>query len=173
MRVGAELQERVFETLAGYMALGHEVRDYGKIRIVTNREVPQVWDANFACRLRGETPEDLDAIVEILGREFAGYEHRQVIWDPGTPPEVEARLVLEGYTPEADIELLLEGELRGKAPPVELRELRSEADWKVFARLMRLDHEEEARKFGKPVLSEDVTAQIVQSKRAKCPGLRF
>jgi len=46
----------------------------------------------------------------MLVSAFAGLDHRHVFWDPGMPQEFEARLLLEGYAPDDDLVLVLEGE---------------------------------------------------------------
>jgi hypothetical protein len=81
--------------------------------------------------------------------EYAGYRHRQVVVDPETPPEFEARLVLDGYDDvEASLVMLLEGDLRAPARSHPIVPVRSDADWDAYARLKRLDWAERAARLG-------------------------
>jgi GNAT superfamily N-acetyltransferase len=49
----------------------------------------------------------------------------------------------------------------------------SDDDWAVVRRLTRLDDEERSRRRHHPLWDEDVTTEMVATKRAKAPDLRF
>jgi GNAT superfamily N-acetyltransferase len=170
-----DLLARAFDTLEGYYGLGSEVRDEDLARFVRNVSAPRIYDANHVSRVRAETLEEVDDVLARADEVFAGLGHRAFHLDPWTPPAFNARLLLDGYTLEEELQLLLETDvqLTRDPPPVDIRLVESDADWSGLERLTRLDHEEEARREDRPVWDEDVTAQMVATKRAKAPALRF
>jgi GNAT superfamily N-acetyltransferase len=107
-----------------------------------------------------------------IEREYAGCRHRQVVVDPETPAEFEARLVLDGYDDvEASLVMLLEGELRAAPRAHPIRRVETEADWQAYARLKRLDWAERAARLGLGPLPE-VAEGLVAAYRAKT-ALRY
>jgi GNAT superfamily N-acetyltransferase len=144
-------------------------------RFVRNREAPLIYDANFAHSVRAATEPEIGAVLERADDVFAGLAHRVFHVDPWTPPAFEASLVLRGFEFEDELQLLLDGELRlAAAPPaVEIRPVDSDDGWAVLRCLTRLDHEEQAGRAVHPLWDEDVTTEMVATKRAKAPDLRF
>jgi GNAT superfamily N-acetyltransferase len=169
------LLRRVYETLEGYYALGCEVIDDPLARFVRDRDAPRIYDVNFAHSVRAETESEISAVFERAHEVFAGLPHRVFHIDPWTPPAFEASLVLHGFEFEDEIQLLLEHELHvaGEPPAIDIRLVASDDDWSVVRRLTRLDHEEQARREIHPVWDEEVTTEMVATKRAKAPDLRF
>ena len=169
------LLRRAYETLHGYYELGCAVIDDPLARFVRDRDAPRIYDVNFAHSVRAETAAEISAVLERADELYAGLPHRVFHLDPWTAPAFEARLVLEGFVLEDELELLLEGDLviAANPPPVEIRLVDSDDDWAVIRRLARLDHEETARRRAHPLWDEDVTTQMVATKRAKAPQLRF
>jgi GNAT superfamily N-acetyltransferase len=170
--VGVDLGA-VVATLLGYFELGNEVVDEGDVRWVRNPACGQIWDANHGTAVRAATPERIDAALRRADELYAGLDHRTFKLDPFTPTAFEARLLLEGYAEETEVQLLLTGDLRTDPPPVAIRPVDGPADWASLARLTRRDHEEEAQKAGRPPWDQSVTSAMVATKRAKAPGLRF
>lgn len=170
-----ELLRRVYETLQGYYELGCEVIDDPLARFVRNRDAPRVYDVNFANWVRAATEREIDAVFERADDIFDGLGHRVFHLDPWTAPAFEARLVLEGFTLEDELELILGSDLvvAHEPPPVAIRAVDSGDDWAVVRRLTRLDHEETARRRLHPLWEEEVTTEMVATKRAKAPDLRF
>jgi len=170
-----ELLRRAYETLQGYYELGCEVIDERLARFVRDRNAPRIYDVNLVHSVRAATERDADAVLARADEVFAGLPHRVFHIDPWTPPAFEARLVLEGFAFEDELELLLESDLalEDEPPAVEIRCVDSDADWAVVRRLARLDHEETALRRLHPVWDEDVTTEMVATKRAKAPDLRF
>lgn len=161
------------ETLAGYFALGNEVVEDDLARFVTNPSAPDVYDANQVVSVRAATPGEVDALLGLAEGPYAGCRHRQFLCDALTPAAFEACLVQDGYGPEAQVQLVLEGDLRARpGGGVALRSVETAADWEVLGRLTRLDHEEDTEHSGRG-WGADVTARIVAVKRGKCPPLRF
>ncbi len=168
-----ELLGRACATLTGYFELGNRVLEAPGARFVRNPQYPLVYDANHVCAARASTPQALDELLRAVEDEFAELRHRQFKCDPRTPPALEARLVLEDYVVSSEVQLLLEGELQVDPPELEIRLCESDGDWEELEQLTRADHDEEARKFGRPVYPREVSAQMVAVRRGKCPPLRF
>lgn len=164
---------RVYATLVGYLALGHEASAAAHVRFARSQGTPLVYDANFAHHVRAERAEDIEAALAATDRVFAGLGHRQVVWDPGMPAPFEARLALDGYRPRDEVELLLEGDVGERGPGLDLRPAETDGDWRSLLALHRLDHEEDAARGFHAPWDMEVTEQIVAAKRAKTPALRF
>jgi GNAT superfamily N-acetyltransferase len=171
----SDLLVRVFETLEGYYGLGSDVQDEHLARFVKNPKAPRVYDANHVSRVRAGTSGDVDFLFTRADEVFAGLGHRTFRIDPWTSPMFLARLLLEGYESEEELQLLLEEdlELPGDPPAIDIRLVESDEDWAVLHKLTRLDHEEEAQRESRRVWDEDITAQMVATKRVKTPALRF
>ncbi len=170
-----DLLARVYETLEGYYELGCEVRDEPLARFVRNRDAPRIYDVNFASFVRAGTRGEIAAVLDRADDFIDGSPHRVFHIDPWTPPAFEAQLLLDGFEFEDELQLLLEGELRvaHDAPAIDIRPVKSDEDWSVVRRLTRLDHEEQAGRSVHPLWDENVTTQMVATKRAKTPDLRF
>jgi GNAT superfamily N-acetyltransferase len=167
-----DLLRRVCETVEGYLALGNEMIDLPQVRFLRSRGAPRIYDANRGVRVRAASRTAVDAVIARADDLFNGLHHRAFSCDPLTPAPFEARLLQEGYRAEADLQMVLEGEILATAPEIELRAAESDADWSAIARLTRMDHEEMAKRFGHPVYAEEVTVQMVATRRAKRPALR-
>jgi GNAT superfamily N-acetyltransferase len=170
-----ELLARAHVTLQGYYELGSEVLDEPLARFVRNVDAPRVYDVNHASRVRAKSSHEVDMVLARADEVFGACQHRVFDLDPWTPEVFPAALVLEGYELGDELELLLEGDLRVPRPPADvgLRLVESDDDWDVVRRLTRLDHEEQASRFADPLWDEGVTAEMVATKRAKAPALRF
>jgi GNAT superfamily N-acetyltransferase len=171
----ADLLARVYETLEGYYELGCDVRDEPLARFVRKLDTPRIYDVNFASSVRAGTVPEIEAVLGRADEVFDGLHHRVFHLDPWTPSMFEARLLLEGFEFEDELQLLLEGEigLAHEPPAIDIRLVESDDDWSVLHGLTRLDHEEEARRALHPEWDEGVTAEMVATKRAKGPDLRF
>jgi GNAT superfamily N-acetyltransferase len=169
------LLRRAYETLQGYYELGCEVIDDPLARFVRDRDAPRIYDVNFVHSVRAETDAQIDAVLERAEDIYEGLPHRIFHIDPWTAPAFEARLVLDGFVIEEELELLLEGDLviADDPPPVEIRPVDSDDDWAIVRRLTRLDHEETAQRRLHDLWDEEVTTEMVATKRAKAPDLRF
>jgi GNAT superfamily N-acetyltransferase len=170
-----DLLARVYETLEGYYDLGCQVRDEPLARYVRKLDAPRIYNVNFAAFVRAGTRDEIASVLDRANDLFDGLPHRVFHIDPWTPPAFEAQLMLDGFEFEDELQLLLEGPLSplGELPRIDIRLVESDADWAVVRRLARLDHEEQARRDVHPLWDEDVTSQMVVTKRAKAPDLRF
>jgi GNAT superfamily N-acetyltransferase len=169
----AALFQRVCDARGAYNELGNTVIEEARARYVCCEATPLVHDANLTSWVRAGTDGDIDAVLARADELYAGLSHRKVMLDPGTPADFEARLVLEGYEPNPHVELVLDGELRTPPPPVDLRRVESDDDWRSLAVLWRLDHEEDSAKGHHDPWPPEVTEQMVAGKRLKAPALRF
>jgi GNAT superfamily N-acetyltransferase len=165
-------------TLNGYFSLGHEVIETPYARFVRSGSSPRVYDANHAQVVRASTATEVEAVLDAADGLFADAAHRTFKVDPLTPPVLAARLLLDGYSDEVEIQLLLPAGApvrSGPAPPsIAIRPVDDDAAWEVVLRLTRIDHEEEAAKAQREPFEQAVTDQIVATKRAKeAGGLRF
>ena len=113
-----ELLDRACATLTGYFELGNQVLEAPGASFVRNAQHPRIYDANHVCAPRASTPDQLDALLRAVEEEFAELGHRQFKCDLGTPPALEARLVLEDYVVSSEVQLLLEGDLQAQCPPL-------------------------------------------------------
>ena len=170
----SDLVQRAYETSRGWLALGHEWIPSPHAWIVRNREVPDVYDANFAAMVRAESEPEITSLLTQLDEVFAESEHRFVFWDAGMPQPFEARLVLEGWQRYNDmVALVLEGELRERGPRVEIRPVESDADWATIEALHWCDHQEEVAMGFHAAWDRAFTAAIVRAKRLKAPGVQY
>jgi len=172
----ADLIQLAYATFAGWHAVGHEQQDGAQLCIVRDARMPNVYDANFAHRVRAQTEAEIDALLSELDAAFADYSHRHVLWDPELPPACEARLVLEGYRPHNPlVSLVLEGPLRshGHAPQIDIRPATTEADWASIAALKQLDHEEQLVRGFRSDWPQAITDEITHAKRCKQPDVRY
>ena len=170
--MGVDL-DAVIATLLGYFELGNEVADEGDVRWVRNVACGEIYDANHGTAVRTATPDAIAAVLRRADEVYAGLDHRTFKVDPFTPTGFEARLLLDGYVEETEVQLLLTGDVRADPPPVAIRPVEGPADWASLARVTRRDHEEEADKAGRPPWARSVTTAMVATKRAKAPALRF
>jgi hypothetical protein len=92
-------------------SLGATIRREGGATFVHDRSLPQIHDLNHVGCVRVSDPAGIDALMARIEAEYAGCRHRQIVVDPETPPEFEARLVLDGYEPRTELVLVLEGAL--------------------------------------------------------------
>jgi GNAT superfamily N-acetyltransferase len=165
--------EAVVATLLGYFELGNEVVAGERVRWVRNPACAEIYDANHGTAVRAATPGQIDAVLHEADVRYADLAHRTYKVDPGTPTAFEARLLLDGYEGEAELQLLLTGDLQAAPRPVDIRPVDAPADWASVARLTRRDHEEEAAKAQRAPYAPSVTTAMVATKRAKAPALRF
>jgi GNAT superfamily N-acetyltransferase len=153
-------------------SLGADVFQACGATFVRSRALPIIHDLNHVATVRVADAAGIDALMARVEQEYADCRHRQVVVDPETPPELEARLVLDGYDDvEASLVMLLEGALRGARRVHRIRRVDSEADWQAYARLKRLDWAERAARLGLGPLPE-VGEGLIAAYRAKT-ALRY
>ncbi len=158
-----------------FMALGNERFEAAGATFVRNREISDIWAANHVAHITASTPREIDRLLERVEREFDGFQHRQFHVDFTTPPELEARLALEGYKRSDALVMLLEGEPRGQTKPHEIREVTDDADWEAYAALHDVDWREYRERMpgGPGGFNEETARQKMLSRRANSPPVRL
>jgi GNAT superfamily N-acetyltransferase len=170
----SDLVRRAYETSRGWLALGHERVASPHAWIVCDREVPDVYDANFAAMVRAESEREIDALLAQLDEVFAELEHRFVFWDVDMPQPFESRLVLDGWERYNDmVVLVLEGALRERGPSIQIRPVASDADWATIEELHWRDHQEEIAKGLHAAWDRSFTEAMVRAKRRKAPAVQY
>ena len=169
---GPDLIERCLATIHGYWALGNEASVAAGATIVTNPDLPSVYDANAATAIR--TPEDgIDDLMTVVDSALGPGRRATFKVDPLVTPALEPRLAAADHAVDAEIHAVLRGDLRAKPRPIAIRPASSDHDWDVLARLIRLDHEDEAERERRAPLAVSTTEQIVRQKRGKAPDVQF
>jgi len=169
---GPDLALRVCAMLDDYLALGNRLVESDQARFVTWPETPDVYDANHVQAVRCRGPEEIAEVLARAGEHLRGSGHRYFLCDARTPPEFEARLLLEGYAVRRELELVLEGPLRASRREFDLRPVASEDDWSAVAHLARQNHLDDARRLGVAPLDEAVTTGLVAARRRRAPHER-
>jgi GNAT superfamily N-acetyltransferase len=157
--------------------LGNELTEHPGGCLIRNRTTPEVWDSNCVTRVRASSPTQIDQLMAAVEEHYSEFSHRCFKLDPPAPSAVEARLLLEGYQPDALIHLVLPPG-RSIRPVQErdsptIRRVESDQDWTALAVLARLDHEESAARAGRAVWSPLVTEQMVDRKRQRVRDLPY
>lgn len=163
---------RLIEAYRWQRGLGHDIiaTPYG--RIVANWAHLTVWDANHADAVTAEQPEEIKALLTSMDDHLAHTPWRVVHTDPFTPEAFSARLALDGYVEQpAAIQMVLRHQLQ-TVPGSDITPIKTEADWRTLAALVRRDHEESTRTGG-AILSAKVTDSIVAGYRAKDGSYHF
>ena len=162
------------DTNAGWLALGCETFAAAGATFVRNRDVPSIRDANHVTRITAATPDEIDALLARADAEFAGIPHRAFHVDFRTPPAVEARLALGGYTMVPALVMLLEG-APGLAPGAcEIGPL-DDADGRTHDALAQLQAEDwrEGRERAGVAEAPDVGQAMLRSMLGKRPDVRW
>ena len=135
--------------------------------IVANPAHPDVWDSTPADGVTAQTRDQIDAVFAAMDRHLAHTDWRVVHTDGFTPDAFLARLALEGYGERPlTIQLVLDGDLTDRGPPIRLHPVESQADWDALLQLAIADHTE-GRRTGDLQLSHAVSAGLVAGYRAK------
>ena len=79
------------------LSLGNEVFAAAGATFVRNRSAPDIYDANHVTGIKAQSIAEIDALLQRVDTEFAGYRHRRFDTDHRTHPTLVARLHLEGY----------------------------------------------------------------------------
>jgi GNAT superfamily N-acetyltransferase len=169
----ADIIRRAIAVNEANLELGNEVFEAEGATFVRNRDAHDIRDANFVAGVRASPPADIDRLLARADAEFAHSPHRRFECDLETPPAFEARLALDGYVLDRTLIMLLEGPLRGDAPPHDIRPLEEHAGgWAAFEALHVIDWEEGRKKQGRePAPATERRMAAVQ--RQKAPPVRY
>lgn len=154
------------------LALGHEVLSTGDARLVRNRALPDIWDANHAQGLSADTPAAIDALLARMDEVYAASSHRRLDCDFTTAPALEARLARDGFARRDFVVMLLEGEPRLRAGAPEIRACEDAETWAAFTALKVADWRELAVRIGLPP-SDAVGQGLARASRLRTPAARY
>jgi GNAT superfamily N-acetyltransferase len=135
---------------------------------VTNPELPAIHVANYAHSVTASSPDDIDRLLALAEREYAGCPHRCFEVDSDTPPPFERRLISDGYEAREFLMMVLEGELEGRPKDAELRLATDDGDWAAADRLKKHDWAETRAKLGRDPLPA-VGESLARLARLKTP----
>jgi len=172
LKSSSSLIDLALETNYALLALGHETFEAEGATFVRSRETPVVWDSNHISHVTVSTPEEIERLLARAKREYEGVDRISFEVDYRTPPDLEARLSVDGYEEEGTLLLLLEGELTSAAKPVDIRQVEGEQDWERYAALHRLDWTETREKAGLEA-DQEVAVALMTARRKKSPAARF
>ncbi len=151
------------------LALGHDVFEADGAVFVRNLALPGVYDANFVFGATASDPHAVERLLSRAAREYAHATRLTFRVDPFTPSAFEARLALEGYERSEALVLVLDGTIRAKARPCEIRPVEDDMTWDAYTELKSLDWREHAP------TGEDaaIGRALASSSRLKCPPVRY
>jgi ribosomal protein S18 acetylase RimI-like enzyme len=155
-----------------FLALGNEVTPTPLGVFVRNRRAPRIWDANHVAHPAAAAPEEVDRLLATVEAHYAGSPHRRVDLDAAPSPALETRLAREGWIERRFEVMVLDGELRGRGGPCDIRPIAGDAGWAAFEGLRALAWAEESARLG---LSGDpgIAAETCRVFRAKAPPVRW
>ncbi len=164
--------EQALAVNQAWQALGNERFRADGATFIRNRSLLDIRDANHVMQVAASTPQEIDRLLARVEREFAGFPHRRFDIDFTTPPELEARLVLEGYQRSDALVMLLESGPSGAAKPHDIRPVTDAADWDAYASLHDIDWREYRDRIKSPY-DEKTAARMIKSRRTKTPPVRY
>jgi GNAT superfamily N-acetyltransferase len=154
------------------LGLGHERFEADGALFVRNRQLPDIWEANHVTAVTAASPAEIERLLARVECEYAGFGHRRFDLDGTTPPELEARLLLDGYQVREFLVMLLEGELERRAgPPVDIRPCAGAEAWEAFRSLALENWRESARRHARPP-DDGVGERLALSHRRRSPPAR-
>jgi ribosomal protein S18 acetylase RimI-like enzyme len=154
------------------LALGHELVAAEGARLVRNRELPDIWDANHAQGLTVAAPAAIDGLFAEMDEVYAASAHRRFDCDFTTAPALESRLVRDGFTRRDFLVMLLEDEPRLRAGAPEIRACDDAEAWAAFTALKVADWRELAARIGLPP-SDGVGVGLARASRLRTPVARY
>ncbi|HVM96000.1 MAG TPA: GNAT family N-acetyltransferase [Candidatus Acidoferrales bacterium] len=167
----ADLLRRVCQTAHGFLQVGNEVFGAEGATFVRNRDFPRRYDANHVVDVLCATVAEINSLMARVEQEFEGCRHRRFDLDPLTPPQIEARLVLDSYQPSDVLQMVLRDELRIQPRPIAIRLVRTEEEWTALIELMKLEWTETLAGTGKTYDAE-TQRQFVLAKRRQSPAIQ-
>ncbi len=169
---GAILARRVYAAASRALELGNETLKVDGARFVRNRRHAQIYDANHVTYITCESDSAVDRLLARAEREYAHCRHRRFDIVPWTPPSFVARLVLDGYTSEDDLELVLEGQLRAEPGSCDIRRVETEEQWVASDALHEMDWLERCERLGRRP-DPAVPGGFAALRRTTPPELRY
>ena len=149
-------------------ALGNERFEADGATFIRNLRFPEWRDANHVTYVTASTPQEIRRLLDRVEAEFDGFPHRQFDLGPDTHPALQATLVLEGYSRDDDIVMLLRGDLRGAARPADIHPVEDDSDWDALAGLVELDWREYRERTGDPLIVQRGSGKAHAANRRRC-----
>lgn len=143
------LARRVYTSHSRSLELANETFEADGARFVRNRQYANIYDANHVAHVTCESDAQIDRLLARADTEYACCRHRRFDVDPWTPPQFVARLVLDGYSAEEDLLLVLEGELQESPEPRDVRRVVTAEQWVASDALHETDWLERCRRLGR------------------------
>ncbi len=168
----SDLARRALAMNQAFLSLGNERFQADGATFIRDRDLPGVGDANHVTHVTAASPGEIDRLLQRVEREYVAAKYRRFDLDFTTPPEFEARLVLEGYERHDALVMLLEGEPRAPAPQHEIRLVADDAGWYAHAALHEADNREFRERIGLP-LDAKQAVDVARSWRRKTPPARW
>ena len=155
------------------LSLGHSSFTEDGATFVRNPEFPRIHDANFLYDVTATTDEEIDRLLARALREYAHAALLTVRVDPWAPPSFEARLSLIAVERERTVLMLLEGDLRGKAPACDLRPVEDDAGWRAVRDLKRREWREHVPPSDDDPDPWDIPDGLADVAQLKSPPVRY
>lgn len=166
------LTDKAIATDTANFMLGNETFELMGATFVRNATTPSIYDANHITGARPRTPEEIEAFLVAVDREYPASTHRRFDVDYRTPPEFSARLALEDFERNDGLIFVLQGELIGVPQHSDIRPVESDADWEAFWELMLVEWREHHERTKRPA-SDEVAREMWTSRRRKQPPVQY
>lgn len=159
-------EQAVARAVQGFWSLGARVRELRGGAVLRNDAAPDHPLGNFLFRVRARSEAELDALL------VQAAPCRRIVLDRETPSVVEARLVLDDWTPDRVLQLVLPRSAAVPAPAERPRRV-DDADWQAVLDLFRIDHLEEDERMQRTPRSVDETRSAVLLRRSLGPSVDY
>jgi GNAT superfamily N-acetyltransferase len=156
--------DEVADLVEQFWSLGGESVDLGLGRLVRSPAAPGHPLGNFLTSL-GVGSED--QLVSLLADVEAttGAPCRRVLIPPRTPPAVESLLVLNDWSLDTQLQLVLPASVAIEPATLMLELARDDEDWRAIEELFRIDHIEEDQRAGRAERSASETRAAALLRR--------
>ncbi len=155
-----------------FWSLGGESVDLGRGRLVRSPAAPAHPLGNFLTSLGVRSEDELAALLADA-QAITGAPCRRVLIPPRTPPVVEALLVLDDWSLDTQLQLVLPPSVAVVPATAMLEPAQDDEDWRAIERLFRIDHIEEDRRAGRAERPASQTREAVLLRRSLAPAVYF
>jgi hypothetical protein len=164
--------EGVADLVEQFWSLGGESIDLGLGRLVRSPAAPSHPLGNFLTSLHVGSQDQLVSLLADV-EAITGAPCRRVLVPPRTPPVVEALLVLNDWSLETQLQLVLPSSVAIESSILTLELARDDEDWRAIEGLFRIDHIDEDRRAGRAERSISETHAAVLLRRSFTPATYF
>src|SRR6202035_4887670 len=136
-RMATDLARSIAEAYRWQRRLGNTLIAAPHCHIVADPAHPQVWDSNHADEVTARTDAEIDAVFAAMDRHLGHTPWRVIHTDGFTPDVFLARLALDDFEERpVTIQMALQGGLRERGAPIDLRPVADDADWDALLQLV-------------------------------------